>query len=239
MNSATAEVTRRLTVWRWARSKVGNGAVVGGISRIAGAESVKENTSFTAGSCKLAGGSRKSARTGTSEKLVDSSRAGTTILAGVANTGVAGVGARVVGGNGGPRGVVCHGAEIVSTAEQEEVLKTRGMELGGNGSNELVAVERPEKEKKNHIVTRRQKKRNLRVGYAQHLEGGQKHKFDRNGPGKVVALEEPREEKKKRKEKKRKEKKSCESLFSKRAKGKSSYRYCSEVRSPSSVGIVP
>ena len=61
--------------------------------------------------------------------------------------------------------------------------------------------------KTNHIVTRRQKKRNLRVGYAQHLEGGQKPKFDRNGPGKVVALEEPREEKKKRKDKKRKEKK--------------------------------
>jgi len=192
----------------WARSKVGNGAVVGGtegISRKAGAESVNENTSFTPGSSQLAGDSRKPAWTGAGEKLVGSSRAGTTILAGVAGAVVASIGARVVGENGGPRGVVCHGAEIVSTAEQGDRLKTRGMELGGNGSNEFIAVERPEKNKP-YCNTKAEKKRNLRVGYAQHLEGRQKPEFNRNGPGKVVALEGPREEKKKRKEKKRKEK---------------------------------
>ena len=75
--------------------------------------------------------------------MVNASRAGATVLAGVADAGVAGVGARIVVLTSGPRGVVCHGTEIVSTAEQVEKCKTRELDLGGNSVGELVFVETP------------------------------------------------------------------------------------------------
>jgi len=74
--------------------------------------------------------------------LVNASRAGATVLAGVADAGVAGIGARVVGASRGPSGVVCHGTEIVSAVEQVEIRQTRDLvELGGNGAGEVIFVQ--------------------------------------------------------------------------------------------------
>ena len=79
--------------------------------------------------------------------MVDSSGACATVLAGIIGTGVAGIGARVVVGEeigiSDPCGVVCHGTKVVSAAEKE-ILKTRDLELGGNGAGELIFVQVPD-----------------------------------------------------------------------------------------------